>query len=233
MKKLAARNFEDSLQVCLRSHGCHCILTFERQCAIPVFDGLLSSPYNESVLTLLFRLAEWHALAKLRMHTDATLTYLDLATESLGRHLRLFCNITCPAFSTVDLPKEAAARSRSKKRNAAKATSITTNEHYGLDPIPVESSPDPTLQAAGSVSQPKARPRQRKFKLNTVKVHFLGDYARTIRMFGTTDSYSTQTVCPCFFAQYHLSNNTHKFIRVSLNTGESNDSIVKQTNDTP
>ena len=70
-------------------------------------------------MTMLFRLAEWHALAKLRMHTDMTLTYLDSATETLGRQLRHFCNFTCPAFSTVELPKEAAARGRAKKCNAA------------------------------------------------------------------------------------------------------------------
>ena len=35
----------------------------------------------------------------------------------------------------------------------------------------------------------------------TVKFHFLGDYVRHIRLFGTTDSYSTQLVssyvCSC------------------------------------
>ena len=30
--------------------------------------------------------------------------------------------------------------------------------------------------------------------LLTVKLHFLGDYVRHIRLFGTTDSYSTQLV---------------------------------------
>lgn len=34
----------------------------------------------------------------------------------------------------------------------------------------------------------------REFNLNTYKVHALGDYPATIRFFGTTDSYSTQTV---------------------------------------
>jgi len=36
--------------------------------------------------------------------------------------------------------------------------------------------------------------RQKIFNLFTVKLHFLGDYVRHIRLFGTTDSYSTQLV---------------------------------------
>lgn len=134
------------------------------------------------------------------MHTDTTLTYLESATESLGRQLRHFCNFTCPAFSTVDLPKEATARGRAKNRNAAKSTSNFTNKRTGSVSIPVKPSPISTLEATGSAPQPEARPgrRRRTFKLNTVKAHFLGDYARSIRMFGTTDSYSTQTVCPSF-----------------------------------
>jgi hypothetical protein len=41
-------------------------------------------------MTLLFRLAEWHAFAKLRMHTETTLTLMDSATEILGQELRRF-----------------------------------------------------------------------------------------------------------------------------------------------
>ncbi|KAF9493425.1 hypothetical protein BDN71DRAFT_1483521 [Pleurotus eryngii] len=59
MKKLAARDFEDSLQ-----------------CAIPVFEGLLPSEHNTMLLDLLFVLCEWHALVKLRMHTDHTIEHL-------------------------------------------------------------------------------------------------------------------------------------------------------------
>src|SRR6267378_4152421 len=64
--------------------------SYLRQCAIPVFEGLLPSHHNEIVMTLLYRLAEWHALAKLRMHTDPTLDFLDSITSILGRELRRF-----------------------------------------------------------------------------------------------------------------------------------------------
>lgn len=37
---------------------------------------------------------------------------------------------------------------------------------------------------------------KKKLNLNTYKFHSLGDYVATIRLFGTTDSYSTQVVSP-------------------------------------
>ena len=37
-------------------------------------------------------------------------------------------------------------------------------------------------------------PKKKKLNLNTYKFHALGDYVATIRLFGTTDSYSTQVV---------------------------------------
>ncbi|KAE9392738.1 hypothetical protein BT96DRAFT_1000039 [Gymnopus androsaceus JB14] len=73
MKKLAVRDFEDILQ-----------------CSIPVFEGLLPEPYNSVLLELLFTLAEWHALAKLRIHTESTLGLLHNSTHSLGQLLRRF-----------------------------------------------------------------------------------------------------------------------------------------------
>jgi hypothetical protein len=36
--------------------------------------------------------------------------------------------------------------------------------------------------------------KQKKFNLKTYKTHSLGDYVQTIRMYGTTDSYSTEPV---------------------------------------
>ena len=50
-------------------------------------DGLLPEPYNVQLLVLLYCLAEWHALAKLRMHTEHTLEGLDKATTEIGHEL--------------------------------------------------------------------------------------------------------------------------------------------------
>ncbi|KZP03728.1 hypothetical protein FIBSPDRAFT_904798 [Athelia psychrophila] len=86
LKCLAARDYEDLLQ-----------------CAIPVLDGLLPEPYNTEILTLVFICSHWHALAKLRMHTDCTLKLLDSETEHLGTSLRSFAANTCKAFNTQEL----------------------------------------------------------------------------------------------------------------------------------
>jgi hypothetical protein len=45
-------------------------------------------------------------------------------------------------------------------------------------------------QASNASKDPKAK----AFNLSTYKWHALGDYANTIRRYGTTDNYSTQTV---------------------------------------
>ncbi|KAJ7169185.1 hypothetical protein C8R43DRAFT_1121076 [Mycena crocata] len=39
-------------------------------CSLPVIEGLIPDEYNSEVLDMLFALAEWHTLVKLKMHTD-------------------------------------------------------------------------------------------------------------------------------------------------------------------
>ena len=106
------------------------------------------------LLRLLYKAAEWHALAKLRIHTDATLNFFEATTREFGRLMRQFRDRTADEFDTVELPNE----------NGAKR---------------------------GGTSSKK-----KKLNLNTYKFHSLGDYVATIRLFGTTDSYSTQIVSP-------------------------------------
>jgi hypothetical protein len=109
----------------------------------------------------------WHALAKLRMHSETTLSALDETFRRLSRQLRKFSDVTCAAFNTMELPKEKAARERK-----------TARERSGLD------NPD-----AGSSGR-----KTKKFNLRTYKFHAMGDYVRSIRLFGTTDSFTTQIV---------------------------------------
>ena len=104
------------------------------------------------LLQLLYKAAEWHALAKLRMHTDSTLNILEAVTREFGHLMRRFRNETSERFHTVQLPREAGTRNGG------------------------------------------ARSSKKVLNLNTYKFHALGDYVRTIRLFGTTDSYSTQVV---------------------------------------
>ncbi|KAH7909388.1 hypothetical protein BJ138DRAFT_1102735 [Hygrophoropsis aurantiaca] len=163
MNKLAARDFEDLLQ-----------------CAIPVFEGLLPHPHNNMVLDLLFDLAVWHAYAKLRLHTDTTLDFFEVSTTVLGQTTKQFMKTTCAAYKTRELPKESAARGRrSAALNSTKATGV------------------PSMSAKQAGKQKEAPltsdPKRKLLNLNTYKYHALGDYPDTIRRFGTTDSYSTQT----------------------------------------
>ena len=66
-------------------------------------------------MKLLYRMSEWHALAKLRMHTDASLELMEEYTRELGVLLRQFRQLTCSQFSTVELPRETDAHVRQKK----------------------------------------------------------------------------------------------------------------------
>ncbi|KAG2055844.1 hypothetical protein BDR06DRAFT_1044714 [Suillus hirtellus] len=82
------------------------------QCAIPAFEGLFPAQHDNVICLLLFQLAEWHALAKLRLYTDDSLAQLDQALNNLGKQLRKFQQFTCSAFQTVELPREVAAHQR-------------------------------------------------------------------------------------------------------------------------
>jgi hypothetical protein len=74
---------------------------------------------------------------------------------------------TCAAFRTQELPRETAARGRRKAAMAVKTGQPTTK---------------------------KSGARFKQFNLCTYKLHALADYAKTIRLFGTTDNYNTQVV---------------------------------------
>lgn len=180
LKKLAARDFEDLLQVSDSFNGqSRSILRdsiFRLQCSISAFDGLVPEPHNSSILKLLFICCNWHGLAKLRMHTDLTLDIFDSATTEIGSALRHFATSTCSAFTTKELRREVAARQcRAMKQNVGRSATNCM----------------PTTEQSG------ARPKS--FNVNTIKNHFLGDYANQIRRLGTTDSYSTEPVLSIFF----------------------------------
>lgn len=157
MKKLAGRDFEDILQ-----------------CAIPVFDDIFDGSLNELVLDVLFIMAEWHGVAKLRMPTTSTVALLRSLTSALGQILRRFQEETTN-IDTQELPKEVNAR----VRKAAKAKAAAES---GGAPIPK------TAQAAISA------PRSRRLNLGTYKFHVIGDYATAIPQFGPLDIYSTVIV---------------------------------------
>lgn len=199
MKKMAAHNFEDLLQVIVT------IIPFLKfllilcdQCAIPVFEGLLPEPHNKVVLDLLFLMAHWHGLAKLRLHTDYTLAHLETITTELGEQLRVFKRKTCSAYKTGELPRETAARKRRKNRKSQPKTKIKTTATSKIKPTSLKPDSEPTTSKLEYLPIPEPIPKPKhkvkEFNLNTYKTHSLGDYVDTIRKYGTTDLYSTEVV---------------------------------------
>lgn len=101
------------------------------------------------------------------MHTESTLTALDHQTTILGLRLRRFQEFTATAFpSVVETNNEFEARKRRETQ-----TALANNKLPG----PFQKQP-------------------RQFSLSTPKLSSLGDYVKAARLFGTTDSYSTQIV---------------------------------------
>ena len=129
-----------------------------------MLDGILPEPHNTSILDLVFVMGCWHAYAKLRVHTEDTLTSFEQLTADLGVLLRHFAEVTCKGFNTAELPRESRARIRRAADTAG----------------------------SGGTSTGGARPKA--FNLNTYKLHALGDYPQAIRERGTTDNYTSQWV---------------------------------------
>ena len=136
---------------------------------MPVFEGFLPENHERIVMDLLYLSATVHALSKLKMHTDATLTSLHENLLRFGDALRRFKTYTCDSFTTVETMHEYQRRMR---RVAKEITVLRNNIARG----------DPRTKL------------DKMFNLLTIKLHFLGDYVHTILRFGTTDSYSTAIV---------------------------------------
>jgi hypothetical protein len=173
-------------------------------------------------MKLLYRTAEWHGFAKLRIHTDFTLNHLEELTKEFGLLMRQFRDLSCSQFQTVELPREVEGRKRRQQRAQAKQLPASASTGTGVrsELTAVSSSnnriPAPTAQPTPSTANanatattsnasptsttltaPSSTSTSRKLKtLNifTYKFHSLGDYVRTIRLFGGTDSFSTQLV---------------------------------------
>ncbi|PPQ66257.1 hypothetical protein CVT24_007275 [Panaeolus cyanescens] len=165
MSKLAARDFEDLLQ-----------------CALPVFESLLPNQHMQIILSLIFVLSTWHALAKLRLHTSSTLAALKAQTRELGFALRRFVKDVCPAYDAKDLPREEAARARRQANKAKKGTTASS-----------KTSKKPS-QRKNTRTNNESEDEKAKKTLNlfTYKLHALGDYVDTIWRYGPSDNYSTQ-----------------------------------------
>ncbi|EJD42029.1 hypothetical protein AURDEDRAFT_68059 [Auricularia subglabra TFB-10046 SS5] len=152
MSRLTAHTFEDLLQ-----------------CAIPCFAGLFPDAVDKHVQVLLFRAAEWHALAAMRLHSDSSVRLLFDATIRLGTALRHFRDVISPQFPTVETPAEV------KRRQCAAARAVATGTSVNISNVGAQ--------------------RPKTFSLDIFKFHSPGDYAATtIPEVGTTDGITTGTV---------------------------------------
>lgn len=164
---------------------------------MPAFHRPLPTEIDSRVQQLLFTFAQWHAFAKLCQHTTSTLETLKSVTVRLGGDLRAFQGYTLH-LDVLETPRELAARQR---RAASKVT---------------------VLESLITIS------RQRCIlNLNTYKFYALGDYPSTIARYGTTDSYSTQTVGNAFITCILAS--TDKYLRLSCSIERYKPSGCEQT----
>ncbi|KAK7689513.1 hypothetical protein QCA50_007305 [Cerrena zonata] len=139
-------------------------------CCLPVLEGLFhDTTHDRAIQDLIFTLAEWHACAKLRLHTTSTLSTLKDLTRLFGIRIRHFANKLTPEYDTKELPKEEAARIRRHVKQV-------------------------TQGGAAAPTRTRSSPIKKKvFCMTTYKLHTMGDYVSQIVQFGTTDSYSTQS----------------------------------------
>jgi hypothetical protein len=138
------------------------------------------------------------------MHHDVTLNIMESMTTSLSKLLRSFRDVTCPAFKTKELRREANARVRRQLKKKGTNHNHPSNVQAGSSDIsgPVaqvpageegfQSHPAPE-QHESSRCRSQAQ-RTKTFNLNTYKAHSYGDYPKVIRQFGTMDSFSTEPV---------------------------------------
>ncbi|KAF6747597.1 hypothetical protein DFP72DRAFT_972254 [Ephemerocybe angulata] len=204
MKQLAARDFEDLLQ-----------------CAIPVIEGLIDKQHEKRVLAVLFTLAHWHGLAKLRLHTDHTLEIMDELTTTLGSVFRKFVSETCEKVETKELPREYAARARREAKQSEKKKANVPKTAKRRKVQPKALGDDENVPAKGR--------RYKTLNLHTFKFHMLGHYVSCIRRSGTTDNYSTQGPENYHkFAKAHYKRTSKKRVALSLSRIQMRQARIKR-----
>jgi hypothetical protein len=115
-------------------------------------------------MSLLFVLAKWHSLAKLRLHTDHTLDLMDNLTTELGEQFRMFETGTCLAIKTKELPREYQAQKRREARRKANLAPKTSSKRCKLNTDPA------TATGAASGKTTPEGPASRALLLTTQDV---------------------------------------------------------------
>ena len=84
--------------------------------------------HDQRISVLLYTLAHWHALAKLRVHTDFTLDIFRNVTKQLGERLRDFEAKTCSCFEAHELERERQYRIRRDRKRGVSTTEKSTKK---------------------------------------------------------------------------------------------------------
>ncbi|EIW51500.1 uncharacterized protein TRAVEDRAFT_54536 [Trametes versicolor FP-101664 SS1] len=147
------------------TYGQDKIRRFGKEAMIPAFEGLMPLRDDQTIADLLFELANWHALAKLRLHTAVTIKIPRAATTHMTDTMRHFSATTCERWETHELPREVDARVHRKEkrgRNVPPEVRERRTVHYNV--------------------------------LNTFKFHGVPDYPDAIEMTSPSDTGSTQVL---------------------------------------
>jgi hypothetical protein len=136
---------------------------------------------------MLWDLALWHGLAKMRIHTEETIQLLEATTRELAVSVASFEHDVCPHFETRKLAKEVA--------RCGQARLCQEQQAAASQPEPTASQPKQKVITNKDVEVASGGARMRVLGVqHTYKWHRLANAARTIRRFGTSDNYSTQSV---------------------------------------
>ena len=93
-------------------------------------------------MKLLYRTAEWHGLAKLRMHTETTLALLEALTSEFGQLAQSFQELTCSHFAPTERSRDMDAGKNDSTRPVSQAATLG-----GSTTQPVENRIEPTSSA--------------------------------------------------------------------------------------
>jgi hypothetical protein len=77
---------------------------------------------------MLWDLALWHGLAKMRIHTEETIQLLEATTRELALSVAAFEHNVCPHFETRKLAQEVARRGRARLRQEQLAAASGRSE---------------------------------------------------------------------------------------------------------
>ena len=94
---------------------------------MPCFEHLFPDEYDSVVQDALWHLAWFHALARLRAHSERTLLTFDEAVITLGQAMRAFLTRVCAHVKTKELPKETRARQRRKQAASKETVKVSPN----------------------------------------------------------------------------------------------------------